>query len=129
MFDHEKLKVYQLSLEFVGWTSDLLDKVPKKINACDHLEAASTSIVLNIAEGNGRYTANDRCRFFDIARGSALECSASLDVLVNKKVFSNNEILPGKRMLYEIVSMLIGLIKSNSDRVHEPEINYGINTL
>jgi four helix bundle protein len=125
MFDHEKLKVYQLSLEFTGWTSDLLEKVPRKVSVCDHLDAASTSIVLNIAEGNGRYTSNDRCRFFDIARGSALECSASLDVLVNKHIFSNDEILPGKRMLFEIVSMLIGLIKSNSERVHEPEIKYG----
>jgi len=124
MFDHEKLKVYQLSLSFTGWASTLLERVPRKISVCDHLDAASTSIVLNIAEGNGRYTSKDRCRFFDIARGSALECAASLDILVNKHIFGVDEILAGKRMLYEIVSMLIGLIKSNSERVHEPVVGY-----
>ncbi|MGA2863223.1 MAG: four helix bundle protein, partial [Verrucomicrobiota bacterium] len=40
------------------------------------------AIVLNLAEGNGKFTSPDRCRFFDISRGSALECAAALDVLV-----------------------------------------------
>jgi len=35
--------------------------------------------LLNIAEGNGRFTSPDRCRFFDTARGSVLECAACLD--------------------------------------------------
>jgi len=73
---------------------------------------------LNIAEGNGKYTAPDRCRFFDIARGSALECAACLDVLVAKKRHARAE--QGKEMLRRIVSMLVGLIRSTSaERIHE----------
>jgi hypothetical protein len=33
--------------------------------------------VLNIPEGNGRFTSPDRCKFFDVARGSGLECAGS----------------------------------------------------
>src|SRR5947207_6782236 len=47
---------------------------------------ASTSIPLNIAEGNGKFSAKDRARFFEMARGSALECAACLDVLLVRKL-------------------------------------------
>jgi len=56
---------------------------------------ASTSIPLNIAEGNGKYTPKDRCRFFDIAHGSALEGAAGLDILVAKAKLTPEEIRPG----------------------------------
>ena len=124
IFDHEKLKVYQLSLCFVEWTGDLLSKIDKNINVCDHLDRASTSIPLNIAEGNGKYSSKDRCRYFDTARGSALESSSCLDVLVRRKKVNDKDIIKGKDMLFEIVSMLVGLIKSNSDRVYEPRNDY-----
>ena len=58
----------------------------------------------------------DRCRYFDNARGSALECAACLDVLVAKKKINGDEIKKGKNQLYQIVSMLIGLIRANSQR-------------
>jgi four helix bundle protein len=50
------------------------------------IDRASTSIPLNIAEGNGKYTSMDRCHFFDNARGSTLECAACLDLLVAKSL-------------------------------------------
>jgi four helix bundle protein len=124
VFDHEKLKVYGLSLDFVEWVGNILPTIDKCINACDHLDRASTSIPLNIAEGNGKYSSKDRCRFFDIARGSALESSACLDVLVKRKKIDIDDIEKGKVMLIEIVSMLVGLIKSNSDRIYEKSEKY-----
>ncbi len=66
------------------------------------------------AEGNGKYTSADRCRFFDNARGSTLECAACLDVLVAKSLIDQTVAMKGKEMLIEIVSMLVGLIRSNS---------------
>ncbi len=123
-FDHEKLNVYQASLEFTNWLESIFPKVDKNLSVRNQLERASTSIPLNIAEGNGKYTANDRCKFFDIARGSALECASCLDVLVRKKKLTEAEIVFGKEILRNIVSMLIGLIKNNSDRLHEPENDY-----
>ncbi len=114
-FDHEKLKVYQIAIRFVAWADELLNDVPKTIAVHNQLDRASTSIPLNIAEGNGKHTAADRCRFFDIARGSALECAACLDVLVAKKRSDAAVVQSGKEMLIEIVSMIVGLIRSNSD--------------
>ena len=127
MFDHEKLRVYQLALQFVEWTGFLLDKINPKISVCKHIDEASSSIPLNIAEGNGKFTSKDRCKYFDIARGSAFECAGSLDVLVKRRKVSEDEIKAGKQMLFDIVSMLIGLIKSNSNRTFEPNSEYHSN--
>ena len=125
-FDHERLDVYQKSLVLVAWTSVFLERVPKKLAAYAQLDRASTSIPLNIAEGNGRFTAPDRCRFFDNARGSALECAACLDVLVKRGVIEVAEITEGKELLEDIVSMLFRLIRSNStSRVYEDDGQYG----
>jgi len=55
-FDHEKLDVYRLAVEFIAWTGELLDTSLKKtgLSAAKHLEEASQSIANNIAEGNGQ---------------------------------------------------------------------------
>ena len=113
-FDHEKLKVYQDSIQFVAWTESLLESLPKSIAAHNQLDRASTSIPLNIAEGNGKHTSPDRCKFFDTAKGSAFECAACLDVLVAKGKIEVSVAEEGKAALVEIVSMLVGLIRSNS---------------
>jgi len=122
LFDHEKLDVYQESLLFVAWLEPILQGLPKTLAVRDQPDRASTSIPLNLAEGNGKFTAPDRCRFFDIARGSALECAAALDVLVFKGRYGPAEVTAGKEHLRRIVSMIVGLIKANSDyRIHEGE--------
>lgn len=124
-FDHEKLHVYREAMRFVAWADDILEKIPKRSPVHDQLERASTSIPLNIAEGNGKFRAPDRCRFFDIARGSALESAACLDVAVAKKMLTASGAASGKEMLSHVVSMLVGLIKSNSaTRVHEEQAAY-----
>ena len=126
-FDHEKLVAYQLSIEFVAWVTDRLENIPKSLAVHDQLDRASTSIPLNIAEGNGKFTAPDRCRYFDNARGSALECAACLDVLVAKRKASGAEITSAKEMLHRIVSTLVGLIRSNSpDRLHDDAVPYRV---
>jgi four helix bundle protein len=115
-FDHEKLEVYREAVAFNGWLSALLEGSVRLGEVKDQLDRASTSIPLNIAEGNGKYAPKDRCRFFDIAHGSALECAAGLDVLVAKGKLTPDQIRPGKERLQRIVRMLVGLIKRNSTR-------------
>ncbi len=124
-FDHEKLNVYCEAIRFVAWVSDHLESVPKSLAAHNQLGRASTSIPLNIAEGNGKFTPADRCRFFDIARGSALESASCLDVLQVKKIIAPEVCVEGKEILAPVVAMLVGLIKSNSpDRVYEESAVY-----
>ncbi len=123
-FDHEKLNVYQASIKFIAWATELISKVKGKAAVKDQLDRASTSIPLNIAEGNGKFAIRDRCRFLDFARGSALECAACLDVLVAKRLIEQAEIVSGKEQLFEIVSMLIGLINSLTSRIGEEPGTY-----
>ena len=127
LFDHEKLRVYQDTLTFIAWLQPLFESIPKGLAVRDQLDRASTSIPLNIAEGNGKFTERDRCKFFDTARGSALECAACMDVLVVKSVLEGPLALRGKEQLVGIVSMLVGLIKSNSsNRVYEERGDYEV---
>jgi four helix bundle protein len=123
-FDHEKLHVYQASLTFITWATKLLLSVESKGAAKDQLDRAATSVPLNIAEGNGKFAVRDRCRFIEIARGSALECAACLDVLVAKGLCDDTKVSAGKGQLLEIVSMLTGLQSSLMSRVREGSSEY-----
>jgi len=111
-FDHEKLHVYQAAIRFVAWAEPIVQNLPSKASVRDQLDRAATSIPLNVAEGNGKYTPRDRCRFFDTARGSALECAACLGVAVAKGLTQPEATVAGKELLHEIVSMLVGLIRA-----------------
>lgn len=124
-FDHERLKVYQEALRFVAWAGPIIDELPAKLAARDQLDRASTSIVLNLAEGNGKRSYPDRCRYFDIARGSTVECAAWLDVLVRRNQLDAARIAEGKAILIEVVSMTAGLIARFSSEVHEDQAAYG----
>lgn len=132
-FDHEKLNVYQVSLAFNAWIGEFLSAVEAKASAKDQLDRAATSVSLNIAEGNGKFFHRDRARFFDIARGSAVECAASLDVLVSRKLTTDEAVAPAKDQLVQIVNMLMGLLKrlgygfdSEQGMVREkPDLEFG----
>jgi four helix bundle protein len=115
-FDHEKLDVYQEAIVFCSWVGEFLSAIAAKAAAKDQLDRASTSIPLNIAEGNGKISGKDRARFFEVARGSALECAACLDVLFARKLVAENQVVPGKERLARIVQMLLGLLRKFSER-------------
>ena len=132
IFDHEKLEVYQLELNFVTWVTPLISEVKKNPEAmirevCDHLDRASLSMLFNTAEGNGKRQSKQRARFFDDARGSGCECAACLDALVAKGQCANERIIEGKQMLLRIVSMLSKLVDRFNDQnnyVHEESAEY-----
>ena len=60
------------------------------------------------------------------ANGSTLECAAGLDVLVAKGKLTAAQIEPGKERLVRITKMMIGLLKSISEREYQkrhPAVN------
>src|SRR3954452_14946102 len=115
-FDHEKLDVYRQAIAFCAWTGDLASSIAAEPVAKDQLDRGSTSIPLNIAEGKGKFSNKDRARFLEIARGSALECAAALDVLVARKLAVPEQIDGAKENLVRIVQMLMGMLRRFSER-------------
>src|SRR5215510_12506378 len=115
-FDHEKFDVCRESIAFCGWVGEFLSAISAKAAAKDQLDRASTSIPLNIAEGNGKFSTRDRARFFEVARGSALECAACLDVLFVRNLASEEQVVTAKERLARIVQMLVGLLRRFSER-------------
>ena len=140
-FGHEQLDVYRAAIEYVGWAFLLCERLKGHRNAKDQLLRASQAIPLNIAEGNGKATEGDRRRFFEIARGSALECAAIQDVLDMCGALAPADNADAIRLLDRIVAMLTRLgqrgylvreatnrygrdeVESDSDTNSDPESN------
>jgi four helix bundle protein len=80
----------------------------------DQLRRASFSIVLNIAEGSGRFTKPDRRNFYIISRSSIFECIAILDVLKDEEVLEKKRYEEFYVQAEEISKMLYGMIKNLS---------------
>ena len=131
IFDHKKLDVYGLELQFVAWTTDFLQEVSQspvshRRELLDQLDRACISVLLNTAEGNGKRQGLQRAAFFDEARGSALECAACLDASVAKGITKSDRIGPGKELLARIVAMLtrlVGRFDPDEFRIREDGIN------
>ena len=114
-FAFEDLKVYQKALDFtvsVIDTIDELDTPRKHYRLIEQLEAASSSVALNIAEGKGRYSKKAFKHFCYIARGSLYETISVLQIFKKKDWLNEESYLRLYSDAVEINKMISGLIKS-----------------
>lgn len=112
-FDHERLDVYRLSLDFLVYADGLIRKLPRgRAHFSDQLGRAALSVLLNIAEGAGKVSAADKRRYYLTARGSATEAAALLDALGLVGLLDEPKRVTGKEMLLRIVSMLVKLARN-----------------
>jgi four helix bundle protein len=103
----QKLDVYCVAIEFLTIAESVSGQSAKATAAIlDQLRRAASSIPLNIAEGTGRTGSADMARHFAIARGSAMECAAALDVLRVMKAIDAATYITGNELLERIVAML-----------------------
>lgn len=129
-FDHERLDVYRLSIDYVARSFDASQSLGGlHRHARDQWLRAAQSIALNIAEGNGKRSRKDRARFLDIARGSALECAAIQDVLVVTKGIKVQDDAALKALLHRIVAMLTRMALkfdgvAESTAVYHADVDY-----
>src|SRR5688572_5337457 len=113
ILDHERLDVYRLALDFLVFAHQVIEALPRgRSHLCDQLTRASTSIVLNLAEGAGKHSRPDKRRYYHCARGSATESAALLDVLLRLGLVDDVQHAEGKEMLVRIVAMLVKLARS-----------------
>jgi four helix bundle protein len=111
-FSFESLDVYRCAQEFIRIAATLTDALPRgHAFLADQLRRASTSIPLNIAEACGRDGEADPRRFYGIARGSALECAAILDICRELAGADADTCNRGRELLVRIVQMLTKLTR------------------
>lgn len=110
MFNHRKLRCYELSLDVAKRVPALVAKWPRGMGYLeDQLKRAIASVILNIAEGNARHGLLDRARFFSFARASAAESAACLDVAEALNLMNKADALSLQGELLQIVKMLYKL--------------------
>ncbi len=112
-FDFEGFPVYKDAIGFIEEVDGFLESMPQKgnIRLIDQLQRASTSIVLNIAEGAGRYHKADKKNFYIMARGSVYECVACFQILLSKKLISAEEHSAFYIALNNLAKQLSAMIK------------------
>lgn len=112
-FDHERMDVYQSSLKFLVMSAGIIEAFPAgRSHLADQLHRAAVSITLNIAEGTGEFSKGDKARFYRMAKRSATECAAVLDICRELQIVPASSLVEGRDILITIVSMLIKLIRS-----------------
>ena len=108
-FAHENLDVYKLALDFLVFADELVERLPR---GRGHLADQLGRVVLNLAEGAGKFSKPDKRRYYLSAAGSATECAAILDVCLRLKLTVSDAHSVGKSMLERIAAMLVKLAKA-----------------
>jgi len=108
-FAHEGLDAYKMALRLVSWFHGFLGDVDIGASYVKRLDKCTTSIVLNIAEGNGRFHEAEQKHFLDIAHTCAMRTAACLDILEVRKQVAQPQIAEGRQVLARIVPLVLGL--------------------
>lgn len=106
LFHHETLDVYRVALEVMRWINQLPggQDLPSRFHR--QVDEGATSVLLNIAEGNGRYSELDHRRFLDTACAAAVKVAAGLDLAARRAVLEMGVCERGKVLLERTVAML-----------------------
>jgi four helix bundle protein len=113
-FDHEKLDVYLIAIEFVVAADGIVEHLPRGRGYLgDQLQRAALSISLNIAEGVGEYSSDEKIRFYRMAKRSATECAGILHVCQRLQLIDEERYAIGRQLLIRVVSMLIKMAKKS----------------
>lgn len=122
-FSFEDLEVWQKAVEFARRVIAIAEEIQtdrKHFRLIEQLEAASTSVALNIAEGKGRYSKKEFIQFLYIARGSLYETITILIIFNKNKWIHDNQLEVMKELGEEIGKMLSSLINSIRKSNYEP---------
>src|SRR5689334_20295114 len=117
VFDHEKLEVYRIAVEYADAADTIAGKLKRgNAHVRDQLRRASDSIVNNLAEGAGEFQPNEKARFYRIALRSCTECAATLHTCQRRKLDDADALEAARVLLKRVVEMLTRLIQSTSRR-------------
>ena len=112
-FDHERLDVYQRALEVLDLCDAIAEQMPPgRAHFKDQLDRAATSIVLNIAEGAGEFSRDEKRRFYRMARRSATEAAAVLQIVQRRRQADEERLGEARELLARVVAMLVRMTKT-----------------
>jgi four helix bundle protein len=106
IFAYERLEVYQIGVQFIGWFQAQPAGAALSSRLFLQLDKLGTSVVLNIAEGNGRYEVGDRRTFLATAEASAAKSAAYLDLICESGDLDPQERDVGLELLRRVAQML-----------------------
>lgn len=118
----ENLDVWRRAVDFAVKTIALTETIEtrgKHFRLLEQVEAASTSIAMNIAEGKGRYSKKEFMHFCYVARGSLYEVLTLFEIFKRKKWIDLDQFQQIQQEGIEIASMLKGLINSIGKSVNK----------
>jgi len=96
-----------MTLELIDLAREVIKQLPTGYGfLADQLRRAAASVSLNFAEGCAKDSIKERRRFFNIARGSACEVAAVLDVGLHFRVVSPECRLRGQLLCDHLGGML-----------------------
>jgi len=112
LFDHEDLDVYQVALKLIAWLDPVLTKSSCSTDLRSKLDKSTTSIVLNIAEGNGRFTGADQSKFYETAYKATIQSASLLDLADGSRLDEVARVEDGRELLRRVAAMLTALSKA-----------------
>lgn len=115
MFEFQNLEVYKKAKTFHLESKQLISSIQLDKITGNQLFRASFSIVLNIAEGSGRYSNPDRRHFFVISRGSVFECVAIIDTLYDSNSINKDTFDSFLKKADELSRILYAMVKNLSN--------------
>jgi four helix bundle protein len=105
-FLHESLVVYQRSLQVHEAPDAFWESERKRERYARRIDELSTSLTINIAEGNGRFSKVDHSKFVSIAEDAGTKLAAYLDLAASAALMKSDA---AKACLREVMAMLGGL--------------------
>ena len=118
---YKDLVVWEKSMVFANLVISLTENLEtdrKHFRLIEQLEAAATSVPMNIAEGKGRYSNKEFIHFLHIARGSLFETMTLLELFEMRSWIKAEQMLEMTNQADEIGRMINGLIRSLEKRAH-----------
>lgn len=110
LFHHEKLDAYAVAMHVAELFSSSQFAQNLGIAPYRRLDKLLTSIVLNIAEGNGRFSVADHRRFLTISHEAAGKLAARIDLHAVQKSLPLSDIESWKALLLRVSEMTAAMI-------------------
>ncbi len=116
LFHHEKLDAYRVALQAAAKLVAIDAEWKLAAVTFRRLDTLMTSTVLNIAEGNGRYSTGDQERFAAQSHESAIKLAARLDLSRIEGLVSTEDVATIKKLLERVAQMTAGMLKASRQR-------------